>query len=101
MVTSAGPGEGKTLTAINLALVLAESYRYQVLLVDADLRRPSISNVVDLGAGAGLSEGLRSLTPQKLALAQASLPDWPTIYDPPPVQVVAVDDIDLGEFLKR
>jgi capsular exopolysaccharide synthesis family protein len=70
MVTSAGPGEGKTLTAINLALVLAESYRYQVLLVDADLRRPSISNVVDLAAGAGLSEGLRSVTPQKLALAQ-------------------------------
>jgi capsular exopolysaccharide synthesis family protein len=70
MVTSANPGDGKTLTAINLALVLAESYRYRVLLVDADLRRPSISNVVALAIGTGLSEALRSATPQKLALAQ-------------------------------
>jgi capsular exopolysaccharide synthesis family protein len=70
MVTSANPGDGKTLTAINLALVLTESYRYRVLLVDADLRRPSISNVVDLAVGTGLSEALRAPTPQKLALAQ-------------------------------
>ncbi len=42
MVTSAMPGDGKTLTAINVAFVLAESYRARVLLVDADLRRPSI-----------------------------------------------------------
>ena len=40
MVTSAMPGEGKTLTATNLALTLAESYKRQVLLIDADLRRP-------------------------------------------------------------
>ncbi len=68
MVTSATPGDGKTLTAVNLALVLAESYNYRVLLIDADLRRPSIPNVVDLGAGSGLSEALRSATEQKLAL---------------------------------
>lgn len=69
MVTSAVPGDGKTLTAVNLALVLAESYRYNVLLVDADLRRPSIPNIVDLGHGTGLSEALRAATEQKLALA--------------------------------
>ena len=70
MVTSADPGDGKTLTAINLALVLAESYRYRVLLIDADLRRPSIANVVERASGTGLSEGLRAATPQKLALIQ-------------------------------
>ncbi len=70
MVTSANPSDGKTLTAINLALVLSESYRYRVLLVDADLRRPSIANVVDIAAGAGLTEALRSPTSQKLALAR-------------------------------
>ncbi|MEZ5283246.1 MAG: CpsD/CapB family tyrosine-protein kinase [Vicinamibacterales bacterium] len=70
MVTSAGPNDGKTLTSINLALVLAESYRYRVLLVDADLRRPSITSVVEMTEGTGLSEALRSPTPQKLALAQ-------------------------------
>lgn len=70
MLTSASPGDGKTLTAVNLALVLAESYRYRVLLVDADLRRPSIPNVVDLSDGCGLSEALTSATEQKLALVQ-------------------------------
>lgn len=69
MVTSATPGDGKTLTAVNLALVLAESYRYNVLLVDADLRRPSIPSIVDLAEGSGLSEALRAPTEQKLALA--------------------------------
>lgn len=68
MVTSSSPGEGKTLTAVNLAIVLAESYRYSVLLVDADLRRPSIPNVVEMADGAGLSEALRSSVQQKLAL---------------------------------
>jgi protein-tyrosine kinase len=68
MVTSATAGDGKTLTAINLSLVLAESYRYNVLLIDADLRRPSIPSVVEMGQGSGLSEALRSATEQKLAL---------------------------------
>lgn len=71
MVTSARPGDGKTLTAVNLAIVLSESYHYNVLLVDADLRRPSIQSVVDLGTGgAGLSEVLRATTDQKLALVR-------------------------------
>jgi protein-tyrosine kinase len=68
MITSASPGDGKTLTAVNLALVLAESYRYKVLLVDADLRRPSIPNTADVSEGSGLSDVLRSPTEQKLAL---------------------------------
>jgi Mrp family chromosome partitioning ATPase len=38
MIASAVGGEGKTLTAANLALTFAESYRRRVLLVDADLR---------------------------------------------------------------
>lgn len=40
MVASAVSGEGKTFTAMNLALTLSESFRDSVLLVDADLRRP-------------------------------------------------------------
>jgi len=72
MVTSACPGDGKTLTALNLALVLAESYRYNVLLLDADLRRPSIPSLVHVSDGSGLSEALRAQTEQRLALIRVT-----------------------------
>ena len=68
MVTSAMAGDGKTLTALNLALVLSESYRRRVLLIDADLRRPSISNLSQLSPTGGLSEGLKATTDQKLSV---------------------------------
>jgi protein-tyrosine kinase len=59
MVTSAMPGEGKTLTATNLALTLAESYKRQVLLLDADLRRPSIHTLLEIPNLGGLNDGLQ------------------------------------------
>ncbi len=59
MVSSAVPGEGKTLTAANLALTLAHSYRRRVMLIDADLRRPAIHTVFSLANTAGLGDGLR------------------------------------------
>jgi capsular exopolysaccharide synthesis family protein len=60
MVSSAVPGEGKTLTVSNLALTLSESYKRRVLLVDADLRRPSIHELFGLSNGDGLCDELRS-----------------------------------------
>jgi Mrp family chromosome partitioning ATPase len=53
MVASAVAGEGKTLTASNLALTFSESYQKRVLLIDADLRRPSLHTVFRLGPGPG------------------------------------------------
>lgn len=70
MVTSASPGDGKTLTAVNLALVLSESYRANVMLIDADLRNPSIPNFSSTVDGVSLSDALRSETDQRLALVQ-------------------------------
>jgi len=70
MVTSASPGDGKTLTAVNLAVTLSESYRRRVLLVDSDLRRPSISNISQAMPQVGLSDGLRSSVERKLSLLQ-------------------------------
>jgi capsular exopolysaccharide synthesis family protein len=70
MVTSAWSGDGKTLTALNLALVLSESYRRRVLLVDADLRRPSVSNVAKDGPTVGLSEALKANVERKLPVVQ-------------------------------
>ena len=60
MVTSAMPREGKTLTVTNLALTLSTSYRRRVLLIDADLRRPTLHEVFHLPKTVGLSEALRS-----------------------------------------
>jgi capsular exopolysaccharide synthesis family protein len=70
MVTSALSGDGKTLTAVNLALVLSGSFNSEVLLIDADLRRPSIPSVVDFSQDAGLSEALSAKTEHKLALVR-------------------------------
>ena len=59
MVTSASPGEGKTLTASNLALTLSQSYQRHVLLIDADLRKPSVHDVFGVENAAGFIDALR------------------------------------------
>ena len=72
MVASAVPGEGKTLTAANLALTLSESYRRRVLLIDADLRKPTIHQVFRITAASGLIEGLEEGAKARLVLRQVS-----------------------------
>jgi capsular exopolysaccharide synthesis family protein len=57
-VTSAVPDEGKTTTALNLALALAERKDRSTLLIDADLRRPSIGSYLTPKPTMGLSEVL-------------------------------------------
>jgi capsular exopolysaccharide synthesis family protein len=72
MVTSAVPSEGKTLTAANLALTLSESYRRQVLLIDADLRRPAMYDVFQLPTVTGLSDWLTTRKERKLTAVRIS-----------------------------
>lgn len=72
MVTSAIAAEGKTLTATNIALTLSGSYRRRVLLVDADLRRPSIHHVFRLRGVTGLSDGLKAENPAPLPLVRVA-----------------------------
>ena len=68
LVTSSVPGEGRTLTAANLAVVFAQAGR-RVLLVDADLRKPGVHIVFDLPNAHGLSTMLRSDKVQLSAVA--------------------------------
>jgi capsular exopolysaccharide synthesis family protein len=68
MVTSAFPGEGKTLTATNLALTLSESYKRKVLLIDADLRRPWVHQIFQVPNVSGLNDGLRDGGDRKIPL---------------------------------
>jgi len=72
MIASAAAGEGKSLTAANLALTLSESYRRTVLLVDGDLRRPSLHTVFGIQTESGLSEALDSPDEPKLTLYELS-----------------------------
>lgn len=59
MVTSAFAAEGKSLTAANIALTLSESYRRRVLLIDADLRRPTLHDTFQFPNLAGVSDWLK------------------------------------------
>ena len=72
MVTSAVPGEGKTLTCTNLALTLSESYQRRVLLIDADLRRPSLHTIFGVDNSTGLSDGLTAAQERKMTVRQIS-----------------------------
>jgi protein-tyrosine kinase len=58
MVTSSNPGEGKSVTALNLAVAIAGAYDHTVLLVDADLRNPSICRYLGLTPKYGLGDCL-------------------------------------------
>jgi Mrp family chromosome partitioning ATPase len=54
MVTSAVAGEGKSFTAINLAMSIAAELDHTVMLVDADLARPSLPRMLGIEDGPGL-----------------------------------------------
>lgn len=59
VVTSPSPGDGKTTTALNLAITVAREARRRVVLVDADLWRPRLAHALGLTARRGLGEVLR------------------------------------------
>ena len=75
MVTSARPGEGKTFTTINLALSIALERDLTVLLVDADVAKPSIARVLNYPGTAGLVDFLADRDrPLSDLILQTSLP---------------------------
>jgi non-specific protein-tyrosine kinase len=63
MVTSALPGEGKTLTAINLSLTFAREFNHSVLLVDCDLRKQNVHEVMGANGSKGLVDYLLNDVP--------------------------------------
>ncbi|MGB8598634.1 MAG: polysaccharide biosynthesis tyrosine autokinase, partial [Burkholderiales bacterium] len=73
-ITSPGPGEGKSLTTLNLAISLAMEMDKTVLLVDADLRNSSLHRLLGLGKVPGLSDYLTTGTPLNELLIHPSIP---------------------------
>ena len=88
MVTSTISEEGKTMTALNLAISLAKEHDHTVLLVDTDLRRPSVHHYLDIKPEVGLVNCLRDNLPIEKALIKTGvgklvlLPAGDAIKDP-------------------
>jgi capsular exopolysaccharide synthesis family protein len=88
-ITSPGQGDGKSVTAANMALTMAQELQRHVLLVDADLRDPSVHALFAIERGPGLSEVLAGeasldealvhLPDLRLTLLPAgAVPEYPT-----------------------
>jgi capsular exopolysaccharide synthesis family protein len=84
LVTSPGRDDGKSLTAANLGLAMAQEYRRRVAVVDANLRHPTLHRLFGLPSGPGLSdvlagrvlldEALVNLEPHNLTVLPAGTP---------------------------
>ena len=72
-VTSPGAGQGKSLTAANLAISLAREVHYTVLLVDLDLRKPSLHRMFGIRPKAGIGDYLLKGTPLNEILVNPSI----------------------------
>lgn len=76
-VTSAGTQAGKTVTAINLAISIARDGNHQVVLVDGDIRKPSIADYMGIEAALGLSAYLTGTVALESALI--GIDNWPNL----------------------
>jgi succinoglycan biosynthesis transport protein ExoP len=106
LITSALPEEGKTTTSVNSAIVLAQKGT-RVLLIDADLRRPSIHKTLGMGPKIGLSNVLTgNATLQQAIIPSTILPDLfvlPAGTPPPnPAELLASSKMkDVLEELRK
>ena len=103
MVTSALPQEGKTTTSINTAVVLSQK-GVRVLLIDADLRRPSIHKTLGMGPRSGLSNVLTGSATLEQAIAVS--PILPNLFvlpagAPPPNPAELLASTNMRDVLNQ
>ena len=82
VVTSSTPGEGKTSTACNLAIVMAQAGR-RVILVDADFRRPNLHEVFQRGRNVGLGNMILEDRPEEELITDTDLPNLKLVCSGP------------------
>src|SRR5438132_10705791 len=83
LVTSPGRGEGKSVTAANLALAMAQEYQQRICVVDANLRHPHLHRLFDLAEAPGLTDVL---------IGRASLDDALVTLDEHHITVLPAGD---------
>jgi capsular exopolysaccharide synthesis family protein len=102
LITSSLPQEGKTTTSLNTAIVLAQKGSH-VLLIDADLRRPSIHKALGMGPRTGLSNVLTGSVPLHQAIVRSTA--VPTLHilpagTPPPNPAELLASTNMRGVLK-
>lgn len=97
-VTSTGPAEGKSTTAFALALILARMQK-RVLLIDGDMRSPSVHSMFDIGNESGLSNILSGNQDPNSVLRQTAYPQLSIIPSGPLPPNAA--ELLMGEGLAR
>lgn len=104
VVTSSGPGEGKSTTVMNLGVVLAQSGQ-RVILVDADLRRPTLHKLGGLNNRAGLTNMLIADAGVEV-FAYCQKTDIPSLLvvptgPLPPNPADVLNSLRMGEIIKQ
>jgi len=101
LVTSSSPGEGKTTTATNLAISLAQEGK-SVVLVDLDLRRPALHKVFDLKEPKGLTNVLMGNAVLEEALSPTQLPGLRVLASGPipPDPTLLIRSPKMAELLR-
>jgi receptor protein-tyrosine kinase len=99
-LTSSKPNEGKSFIALNLALSIAMDERYNVLLIDADIARSSLTHILNLQNEAGLTDILRDETPDLKSVLKRD-PNYSLSFLPAGSGVASATDLFGGRKMKR
>jgi len=102
LITSSKEGEGKSLTSVNLAVVMALAQR-RVILVDADLRRPNIDRLMRIDQSPGLSDLLIDRVPLEDALQETGVDGLQVIASGPrpPAPAELLNSVRMQELIRQ
>ena len=105
-ITSDGAGEGKSITALNLSISFAQAGK-RVLLLEADMRRPSIGRLLKQKSAPGLSDMLAGLADEQSAVRKDVFPGLDILFageiPPNPSELLQSKEMDalLNKFAEK